>query len=109
MRAQKAAQSRADAEIDHVAAARAVAPVIAAAAPRIEAARELPEDVMAALHGAGLFRLVLPRALGGAELPPDRFVEVLDVIAQADASAGWCLNQTAVCSITSVHLAPAVA
>jgi alkylation response protein AidB-like acyl-CoA dehydrogenase len=109
MRAQKAVQSRAEADLDPVAKARAVAPLLAAAAPRIEALRELPDDVMAALHGAGLFRLLLPRALGGAELAPDRFVEVLDIIAQADASAGWCLNQTAVCSITAAHLAPAVA
>ena len=109
MKVQRTAHRQREAEIDPIAQARAVAPVIADAAPRIEAACELPDDVMAALHGAGLFRLLLPRALGGAELAPDRFAEVLDVIAQADASAGWCLNQTAVCSITAVHLAPAVA
>jgi alkylation response protein AidB-like acyl-CoA dehydrogenase len=109
MRSPRRANHREDAEADPVALARAVAPLIADAAPRIEAARELPEDVVAALHGAGLFRLLLPRSLGGAELPPDRLAAVLDVIAQADASTAWCLNQTAVCSITAVHLAPAIA
>jgi alkylation response protein AidB-like acyl-CoA dehydrogenase len=109
MRPQRTVRSRAASDIDGVARARAVAPLIEAAAPRIEAACELPADLVAALHGAGLFRLLLPRTLGGAELAPDRFVEVLDVIAQADASTGWCLNQTAVCSITAVHLAPDVA
>jgi alkylation response protein AidB-like acyl-CoA dehydrogenase len=109
MKPQPTPKDPAPAAIDPVATARAVAPLIAQAVGRIEAARELPADVVAALHGGGLFRLLLPRALGGAELPPDRFVEVLDVIAQADASAGWCLNQTAVCSITAVHLTPAAA
>jgi len=94
---------------DPIARARALAPLLAAAAPRIEAARELPADVMAALHDAGMFRLLLPRALGGAELAPPAYHHVLEAIAEADASTGWCLNQTAVCSITAAHLAPAVA
>ena len=109
MRSPARASPPTDADRDPLARARALAPVIAAAAGRIEAGRELTPDVLAALHGAGLFRLYLPRALGGFELPPDRFVQVLDVIAQADASTAWCLNQTAVCSITAVHVAPAIA
>jgi len=94
---------------DPVAAAAALRPLIEAAAPRIEAARELPAELVAALHDAGLFRLLLPRWLGGAELAPDRYVRVVDQIARADASTAWCLNQTAVCSITALHLSRAVA
>ncbi len=89
---------------DPVAAARALVPLIAAAAPRIEAACELPADVVTALHDAAMFRLLLPRWLEGAELDPPTYLRVLETVAQADASTGWCLNQTSVCSITSVHL-----
>ena len=47
--------------VDCVANARALAPVIAAAAPRIEANRELPADLDDALHEARLWRMLLPR------------------------------------------------
>src|SRR5436190_2036884 len=94
---------------DPVAAAAGLRPLIEAAAARIEAARELPAELVAALHDAGLFRLLLPRWLGGAELAPERYIRVVDQIARADASTAWCLNQTAVCSITALHLGRAVA
>jgi alkylation response protein AidB-like acyl-CoA dehydrogenase len=58
------------AKFDCVAKARALAPVIAAAAPRIEAGRELPPDLVDALHEAGLFRMLLPRSLDGEEVSP---------------------------------------
>ena len=94
---------------DPVARARTLMPLLAAAAPRIEAARELPDDVVAALHDAGLFRLLLPRTLGGAELAPPAYHHVLEAVAEGDASTAWCLNQTAVCSITAAHLDARVA
>ena len=53
---------------DPIARARATAPVIAAAADRVEAGCELPPDLLDALHGAGLFRALLPRSLGGDEI-----------------------------------------
>jgi alkylation response protein AidB-like acyl-CoA dehydrogenase len=41
------------------------------------------------LHEAGLFRLLLPRSSNGIETDPVTFFRVMDVIAQADASAAW--------------------
>lgn len=101
--------NRPQSEIDHVSRARAIAPMIADAAPRIEAARQLTEDVVAALHETGLFGMFLPRWLGGGEVAPSIFVEVIETIARADASTAWCLCQMDVCSISSVYLASAVA
>ena len=60
--------------------ARAVAPLIAASADAIEAACELPASLLEALHGAALFRSLLPRDLGGDELAPAEFVEVMEVM-----------------------------
>lgn len=95
--------------IDYIARARELAPVIAATADEIERRRELPQSLRERLIEAGFFRLLLPRSLGGAELPPLRFVQVIEEIAKADASAAWCLNQISGCSMTAAYLAPAAA
>ena len=80
------------------------APELAAAAPEIERQRELPERVVAAMAEHGFFRMLLPRSLGGAELLPGPYVAVVEEIAKADASAAWCLNQGAGCSMTAAYL-----
>ncbi len=91
---------------DYLARARDLVPFLDAAAPRIEAARELPPDVLAALYDAGLFRLLLPRSLGGAELDPMRYVAVMETIARGDASTAWCLGQNDGCSMVAAWLRP---
>ena len=48
---------------DHIARARKLAPLLAAAAPRIDAACELPADVLDAMHAEGMFRLLVPRSV----------------------------------------------
>ncbi|MGB6537508.1 MAG: acyl-CoA dehydrogenase family protein [Xanthobacteraceae bacterium] len=88
-------------KVDCLANARALAPAIAAAAVRIEAARELPADLVEALHEARLFRMLVPRSLGGEEISPVEYVQVIEEIAKADASTAWCIGQTSVCSTIS--------
>jgi len=92
---------------DWIAKARALTPVLAAAAPRIEEARELPGDVLDALHGAKLFRMLLPRSIGGAELDLGSFFQVIGAIAEGDASAAWCMVQNSGCSLSAAYMAPA--
>ncbi len=94
---------------EYLARARAFVPELAAAAPEIERQRELPEPVVAAMVERGFFRMLLPRSLGGAELPPAPYVRVVEEIAKGDASAAWCLNQGAGCSMTAAYLDPAAA
>ncbi len=89
--------------------ARELGPMIVAAAGEIEQRRELPEPLVAALAERGLFRLLLPRSLGGAELPPAAYVPVVEEIAKADASVAWCLGQANGCTMTAAYLAPEVA
>jgi len=90
-------------------AARRLAPAIAAAADEADRQRRLTEPVVTALHDAGLFRLLLPAPLGGAEVDPVTFVEVVEAIAKADASAAWCLCQASGCSMVAAYLRPDVA
>ena len=89
---------------DYIARARELAPVITAEAEEIEYRHELPRSLRERLIEAGFFRLLLPRSLGGAELLPLAFVQVIEEIAKADASVAWCLNQTAGCSMTAAFL-----
>jgi alkylation response protein AidB-like acyl-CoA dehydrogenase len=94
---------------DPVSRARALAPVIAAAADRIEAAAELPADLLDALHEAALFRALLPRSQGGDEARPADFVRMMETIAAADASTAWCIGQNSGCSMAAAYLDPVVA
>ena len=76
-----------------VAAARALAPTIEAAADRIERERKLPPELVQALLDAGIFTLLLPRSLGGAELDLPTHVRVIEELARADGSVAWCVGQ----------------
>jgi alkylation response protein AidB-like acyl-CoA dehydrogenase len=89
--------------------AEALALLVAASSEPGEADRRVPENVMAALHAAGLFRLLLPRDFGGEEVAPATFMRVIEAIAKADASTAWCLCQNAVCAMTAAYLAPETA
>ena len=99
----RAAES-AGVETDYVARARELTPLIGEAAAGVEAGRRLDERVIAALHEAGLFHIMMPRWLGGGEAPPSEYVQVIETIARADASTAWCLSQMNVCSLSSVYL-----
>ena len=94
---------------DYVARARALIPLLSAAAPRIEEARALTPDVLDALHEARLFRMLLPRSIEGGELDLPAFFEAASAIAEGDASTAWCLVQNSGCSMSAAYLAPPVA
>jgi indole-3-acetate monooxygenase len=94
---------------DAVARAQGVVATLRAAADRIEEARALPPDVVAALHGARLFRLLLPKSIGGDEVHLKVLAEVMEIVARADASTAWCLGQAAGCAMSAAFLEPEVA
>lgn len=94
---------------DFVERARALAPLIARASPRIERDCALPADVLEALHDARMFRMLLPRSCDGAELEPVTFVQAIEEIAKADASTAWCIGQASGCTIAAAHVKPEVA
>ena len=96
-------------DTDYLQKARELAPTLAAASDEIEELRELPERIVEALIEGGFFRMLLPRSLGGAELDPLTYVQVLEEIAKADPSTAWCLGQNSGCSMSAPYLEPAVA
>lgn len=74
---------------DLVEAARALAPAIRAAAPSIERERRLPDAIVKAMKQAGVFRMTMPRSLGGPEADPITQLEVVEALSEADGSVGW--------------------
>jgi alkylation response protein AidB-like acyl-CoA dehydrogenase len=89
-----------------IARAQALAPLIAREADEIERTRRLTQPVVAALIENGLYRVLLPQSFGGAEAPPEIFMQMLEEVAKADASTAWCLGQCAVCAMTAAYLDP---
>ena len=87
---------------DYLRTAQALAARVAAQADRIERERRIPEDLAGELADAGLFRLLVPRSLGGGELAPPDFIRIIEVFAGADASTAWCLSQNNVFATSSV-------
>ena len=77
-------------------AARKLAPLIRSCADETDAKRELPRPLFEALADAGMFHLAVPRSLGGAELDPPTYVEVIEELGKADASTAWAVNQGAI-------------
>jgi len=65
-------------------------PAIRARREDIENARRLPRDLVDVLRETGIFSLEIPRALGGLEAIPADTMRVIETIATADGSTGWC-------------------
>ena len=68
---------------------RALGPMIDQAAAAREDATELAAEVVEAIDAAGLFAIMAPKELGGAEAHPDEVIDVISELSYWDGSAGW--------------------
>jgi len=87
----------------------ALLPVIAADASAIEEQRRLPAQLAATLAEHGLFRMLVPRALGGGELTPVEVLDVVEGLATADGSVAWCVMVCATTGMLAAYLDPEAA
>jgi indole-3-acetate monooxygenase len=71
-------------------AACTMVPQIQAAAEEIERGRRIPQPIVKALEHAGVFGMAMPHAWGGPELDPLTQFRVIEALAMADGSVGWC-------------------
>ena len=76
----------------YCAAVRSLAPLIATHRAAFDPDRRLSDAVFGAMADAGLFRLWLPRELGGPELSPLAFMRVVEAAAAQDGSVGWLVG-----------------
>ncbi len=84
--------------------ARELRPMLAAAGDAIERGREVTPEIVDAMIERGIFRMLLPRSIGGAELDPLTYTAVLESLAQGDGSTAWCLGQNSGCSMIAPYL-----
>ncbi|OKO86627.1 acyl-CoA dehydrogenase [Bradyrhizobium sp. NAS80.1] len=68
---------------------RALVPRLRERSVRTEELRHLPPETEQDLHDAGLFRMLQPRRIGGAELDYVALIDCADLLGQADASVAW--------------------
>lgn len=69
--------------------ARALGPMLDAAASAQETRSELAPEVVAAMDRAGIFSLMAPREVGGGEAHPRDLIDVIAELSYWDGSAGW--------------------
>jgi alkylation response protein AidB-like acyl-CoA dehydrogenase len=71
--------------------ARALAPRIRERADEIEAARQLPHDLVMEIANAGLFKVAISEAEGGLGADILTTLSVIEEVARANGSTGWCV------------------
>lgn len=97
-------------DIEHyMEVARELYPKVEAASNQIHKDRELPPPLFQEMADKGLFRLLLPKSLGGAELNFLDFLKLIQYFGQADSSTAWCLNQNNILATNAVRMPEAVA
>jgi len=98
-----------DAVIPYLEVVHALTPQIFEHRAAFDRERRLPDSVFCALADAGLFRLWLPRSLGGPELSPLEFMRVVEAAAAIDGSIGWLVGNGGGMSRIGGYLPMAVA
>ena len=78
-----------------IAGTRALVPRLRERAARTEELRHLPTETEKDLHDAGLFRMLQPQRIGGAELDYVALVDCAELLGMADASVAWNLANLA--------------
>ena len=70
---------------------KAIAPIIRANAAEAERERQLSKATVEAMRDAGLYRMCVPRALGGLETDAMTAIRVVEEVSRLDSAAGWNL------------------
>ncbi len=83
--------------------ARDLAPEILEVADKIDKERRLPIELANKIADAGMFKTLLRKELGGAQLSIIDYLSVIQTLAEADGSTAWCVNQAAVFANVFTH------
>jgi indole-3-acetate monooxygenase len=84
-------------------------PLVEAHSGEIEASRRIADEVVAGVRATGLNRALVPRDLGGDEVPLVDGLEAIERLATLDASVAWCAAVGSGTNLFAGRLAPDVA
>lgn len=87
-----------------LAAAKALQPIVTERIPEMESARQHPADLARQIAAAGLYRTLVPQSLGGLECDPATALRSMEIMAEADGSAGWCTMIASTTGLVSAYL-----
>jgi len=93
---------------DPVVRARDLGAEIAANADEVERTRRIPGALLRRLHDSRLFRMLLPRSVGGDETEPAVYVAAVEELARHDASIAWNVFVANSSALIAAFLEPAV-
>jgi 3-hydroxy-9,10-secoandrosta-1,3,5(10)-triene-9,17-dione monooxygenase len=82
---------------DLTARARSLFPQLRERAGEVESTRRIPESTISELQSAGLFKLFVPRRLGGHQASVRTFLDVAAEVARGCGSTGWVTALINIC------------
>ena len=82
---------------------------VADGADEVERQGQIPARLAAELARANCFSLLLPGRLGGRQLDYPDYLRIVQSLARADGSTGWCVNQASVLSTLANQMPEAMA
>ncbi|PPQ36649.1 acyl-CoA dehydrogenase family protein [Rhodopila globiformis] len=87
-----------------VRAALALQPVLRGCHAQIEHEQRMPPDLLARLHAAGLYRMVVPSSLGGMQADPLTYLRAVEVLSEACGSVGWNIANNGIAQLVTLGL-----
>ncbi len=87
-----------------VQAAAALQPMLRDYREEIEREQRLPKAVVEQLRAAGLYRMVIPRELGGLQVDPLTYLRAVELLAEGAGSVGWNLGNGGVGQLVTLGL-----
>ena len=86
-----------------------VATILKAHEDEIESSRRLPPVVAEALRRAGVFKTFVPRELGGLEVNPVEWMDMVEALSKINSAAGWLAMTNAGAGLANMDVAAAKA
>lgn len=83
---------------------RALVPELATKRESHDAERKLHPAVVASLRQAGVFGALVPSELGGEQLAPAEYIEVLETLAAGDSATAWCVMTASTSTLLAAYL-----
>jgi alkylation response protein AidB-like acyl-CoA dehydrogenase len=84
-----------------------ITPLLEETAEEGEVLGRVPDDAAKALHETGVFKVGIPRELGGYEFSPRQVIDTIAKLSYADASVGWAFMAVQmVTGTTAAYLGP---